>query len=176
MFFGLPQQSIQQHASSASALWVKHVEGQALPDGRAQRAAAPRPSGPQATGQWSADRPESHREDTVLLVSMILEQYRGCFSRMYLMSPSVDKDSAWDPEKDYIHDEDALRRIIEQQKRITQQSKRLDMRKLYRGLVVLDDLAPSPQPHEPLKPYTPNPSKPHKPEILNTINPKALKP
>ena len=95
---------------------------------------------------------------TVLLVSMILEQYRGCYSCIYIMSPSVDIDSAWDPVKDYIReelgvdtdreqawwtewDEDALRRIMEQQKRITQQSKRLGMKKLYQVLLVLDDVA-----------------------------------
>ena len=41
---------------------------------------------------------------TVLLVSMILE-YRGCFPRIYIMSPSVDIDLAWDPVKDYIREE-----------------------------------------------------------------------
>ena len=91
---------------------------------------------------------------TVLLVSMTLEQYRGCFSRIYIMSPSVDIDSAWDPVKDYIReelgvdtdreqawwtewDEDALRRIMDQRKRITQQSKRLGMKKLYQVLLGL---------------------------------------
>ena len=39
---------------------------------------------------------------TVLLVSMILEQYRGCFERVYILSPSIDMDPQWEPVKEYI--------------------------------------------------------------------------
>ena len=40
---------------------------------------------------------------TVLLVSMILEQYRGCFERVYIQSPnSIDMDPQWEPVKKYI--------------------------------------------------------------------------
>ena len=79
---------------------------------------------------------------TVLLVSMILEQYRGCFERVYIMSNSIDMDPQWEPVKEYIRkdlgvntdreqcwwdewDEGALRQILAQQKRITQKSKEL---------------------------------------------------
>ncbi|CAE7195794.1 unnamed protein product [Symbiodinium natans] len=95
---------------------------------------------------------------TVLLVSMILAQYRGCFERIYIFSPSVEVDSAWQPVKEYIRDElgvntdreqcwwedwdeGALRKIIADQKRITQKSKELGLKKLYSVLVVLDDHA-----------------------------------
>ena len=98
---------------------------------------------------------------TVLLVSMILEQYRGCFERVYIMSPSIDMDPQWEPVKEYIRkelgvntdreqcwwdewDEGALRQILAQQKKITQQSKQLGMKKLYQVLVCLDDMADSP--------------------------------
>ena len=102
---------------------------------------------------------------TVLLVSMILEQYRGCFERVYIMSPSIDMDPQWEPVKKYIQedlgvntdreqcwwdewDEAALRNILAQQKKITQQSKQLGMKKLYQVLIVLDDMADSPQVHK----------------------------
>ena len=101
---------------------------------------------------------------TALLVSMILEQYRGCFERIYIFSPSVEVDSAWQPVKDYIRDElgvntdreqcwwedwdeGALRKIIADQKRITQKSKELGLKKLYSVLVVLDDHADNPAVH-----------------------------
>ena len=102
---------------------------------------------------------------TVLLVSMILQQYRGCFERVYIMSNSIDMDPQWEPVKEYIRkelgvntdreqcwwdewDEGALRQILAQQKKITQQSKQLGMKKLYQVLIVLDDMADSPQVHK----------------------------
>eukprot|EP00439_Symbiodinium_sp_Y106_P038211 s8192_g4.t1 len=101
---------------------------------------------------------------TVLLVSMILEQYRGCFERMYILSPSIDMDPQWEPVKKYIRedlgvntdreqcwwddwDEGALRQILAQQKKITQQSKQLGMKKLYQVLIVIDDHADNPAVH-----------------------------
>ena len=102
---------------------------------------------------------------TVLLVSMILQQYRGCFERVYILSPSIDMDPQWEPVKKYIRedlgvntdreqcwwdewDEGALRNILAQQKKITQQSKQLGMKKLYQVLIVLDDMADSPHVHK----------------------------
>ena len=35
---------------------------------------------------------------------MILAIYKGCFSRIYVWSPSVEVDSTWKPVKDYIRD------------------------------------------------------------------------
>ena len=101
---------------------------------------------------------------TVLLVSMILEQYRGCFERVYILSPSIDMDPQWEPVKEYIRkdlgvntdreqcwwedwDEAALRNILAQQKKITQQSKQLGMKKLYQVLIVIDDHADNPAVH-----------------------------
>ena len=37
---------------------------------------------------------------TVLLTSMILDIYKGCFSKVYIWSPSVEVDSTWKPVKD----------------------------------------------------------------------------
>ena len=39
---------------------------------------------------------------TVLLTKMILDIYKGCFSRIYIWSPSIDVDLTWKPVKDYI--------------------------------------------------------------------------
>ena len=46
-------------------------------------------------------------------------------------------------------DESALRRIIQQQRKITEASKKLEMKKLYQVLVVIDDFADTPQLHKP---------------------------
>ena len=42
---------------------------------------------------------------TVLLSNMRLDIYRGCFSRIYIWSPSINVDSTWKPVKDYIRDQ-----------------------------------------------------------------------
>ena len=36
---------------------------------------------------------------TVLLTNLILNQYRGCFERIYVVSPSIDLDNTWLPVK-----------------------------------------------------------------------------
>ena len=103
---------------------------------------------------------------TVALISLILEQYCGVFERIYIFSPSVNIDDGWIPVKKYIEDnlgvntergqtywdewdEAALRRIIQQQRKITEASKKLEMKKLYQVLVVIDDFADTPQLHKP---------------------------
>ena len=103
---------------------------------------------------------------TVTLISLILEQCRGVFERIYIFSPSIDIDDGWIPLKKYIEedlelntereqaywedwDEPALRRIIQQQRKITEASKKSEMKKLYQVLIILDDLADMPQLHKP---------------------------
>ena len=39
---------------------------------------------------------------TILLQNMILDIYQGCFSRIYIFSPSIDVDHTWKPVKDHI--------------------------------------------------------------------------
>ena len=41
---------------------------------------------------------------TVLLTYMILDIYKGCFSRIYIWSPSIYVDNTWKPVRDYIRD------------------------------------------------------------------------
>ena len=103
---------------------------------------------------------------TVTLISLILEQYRGVFKRIYIFRPSIDIDDGWIPVKKYIKedlgvntereqvywdkwDKAALRRIIQQQRKITEASKKLEMKKLYQVLIICDDLADVPQLHRP---------------------------
>ena len=103
---------------------------------------------------------------TVTLISLILEQCRGVFERIYIFSPSIDIDDGWIPVKKYIEEdlgvntereqaywdewgEAALRRIIQQQRKITEASKKLEMKKLYQVLIICDDLADVPQLHRP---------------------------
>ena len=40
---------------------------------------------------------------TVLLVSLLLDMYRGAFARIYVFSRSVDIDAAWRPVKEGLH-------------------------------------------------------------------------
>ena len=99
------------------------------------------------------------------LVSMILEQYRGCFERVITFSPSINVDDSWRPVKKYIEevmrvntdreqvyfedwDEAALRRIINQQRKITETSEQLKMKQLYQILLVIDDFADLPSLHK----------------------------
>ena len=73
----------------------------------------------------------------------------AAFERIYIFSPSVNIDDGWIPVKKYIEedlgvntereqtywdewDEAALRRIIQQQRKITEASKKLEMKKLCR--------------------------------------------
>ena len=41
---------------------------------------------------------------TVLLTNMIIDIYKGCFSIIYIWSPSISVDNTWKPVKDYIRD------------------------------------------------------------------------
>ena len=42
---------------------------------------------------------------TVLIQNLILDIYKGCFSRIYIFSPSIDIDDTWLPVKRYIAEE-----------------------------------------------------------------------
>ena len=39
---------------------------------------------------------------TVLLTNLILDVYKGCFSRIYIFSPSIDVDATWKPVKNIL--------------------------------------------------------------------------
>ena len=100
---------------------------------------------------------------TVLLQSMILDIYRGCFSRIYIFSPSIEVDHVWVPVKKYIseemkvvhsdeepiyfdhYDPEALSNIIEVQHKITNYMKKQNKTKLFPILIIIDDFADSPE-------------------------------
>ena len=100
---------------------------------------------------------------TVLLQNMILDIYRDCFERIYIMSPSIGVDYSWTPVKKYIektmqvkhtkedpiyfdhYDPVALEQIIDTQHKVADYMKKQDIKKIYQILIVIDDFADSPQ-------------------------------
>jgi hypothetical protein len=95
------------------------------------------------------------------LVSMLLHQYRGCFSRIFVFSPSVDIDMTWEPVKKYVESElkvnlerepsffdewepDKLGKIIDEQYRLIEFQKKKGYKRLYSICVVIDDFADRP--------------------------------
>ena len=98
---------------------------------------------------------------TILLQNMILYIYRGCFSRIYIFSPSIDIDHTWQPVKKYIEEEikphdkediyfdhydpEALEHIIKTQHKVIEYMKEQKHTKLYQILIILDDFADSPE-------------------------------
>jgi ABC-type dipeptide/oligopeptide/nickel transport system ATPase component len=100
---------------------------------------------------------------TVLLQSMILDIYRGCFSRIYIFSPSIEVDNTWVAVKKYIseemkvmhsdeepiyfdhYDPEALSNIIDVQHKITNYMKKQNKTKLFSILIIIDDFADSPE-------------------------------
>ena len=86
---------------------------------------------------------------TVLLQNMILDIYRGCFSRIDVFSPSIDVDSTWNPVKEYIdkkmkvkhsdeepiffdhYDPEALGEILDTQHKVTEFMKKRGDKKVF---------------------------------------------
>ena len=101
---------------------------------------------------------------TVLLVNMVLNIYKNCFSRIYIFSPSINVDSVWLPVKKYIEHEmkidtkkeqcyfeeynsSDLKNIIDTQHKIIEfmKSKKDVNKNLFQILVVIDDMADNPK-------------------------------
>ena len=94
---------------------------------------------------------------TVLLTNMILDIYKGCFSRIYIWSPSINVDSTWKPVKDYIrdhikpndrdncyfdsYDPSELEQVIKTQQKVIDYQKEQKHKDLYQILIVVDDFA-----------------------------------
>ena len=99
---------------------------------------------------------------TVLLQNMILNLYKDCFERIYMLSPSVNHDQTWEPVKSYIEDKlelhetdeerfyfdeyepEELQKIIDNQKRLIEHMKKKNVKKLYSILIIIDDFADNP--------------------------------
>ena len=76
----------------------------------------------------------------VVLQKMIVDVFRGCFSRVYIFSPSIDIDKTWEPVNKYIkaeikpdpaeeiffntYDPEALREIINTQHQVVEYVKK----------------------------------------------------
>ena len=93
---------------------------------------------------------------SILLVSLILDISRDVFERVYVLSPSVNHDSIWEPVKKHVDTEkgaafiedynssDSLK-IIDTQRRVTRFMKEHKQKKLHNILIILDDIAGSPE-------------------------------
>ena len=98
---------------------------------------------------------------TILLVNMVLDIYKDCFSRIYIFSPSILIDGSWAPVKDYIrdhikpheretiyfdnYDAPALEHIIETQNKVVMYQKEKGDKNIYQILIIIDDFADSPE-------------------------------
>ena len=94
---------------------------------------------------------------TVLLTNMILAIYKGCFSRIYIWSPSIEVDNTWKPVKDYIrdhikpndretcyfgsYDPTELEQVINIQNKVIEYQKEQKDKYLYQILIVIDGFA-----------------------------------
>ena len=96
---------------------------------------------------------------SILLQNFILDIYSGCFSRVYIFSPSINVDyQTWEPVKKYLndevnngdkdeeyyfdhYDEEGLFNIIDTQKKIIEYQKKHNHNKLFSVLIVVDDFA-----------------------------------
>ena len=97
---------------------------------------------------------------SVLLSNMILNIYKGCFSRIYIWSPSIDVDSTWKPVKEYIRDHikpfdnekvyfdsyepEEMAQVIHTHQKVIQHQKDKNHKDLYQILIVIDDFADNP--------------------------------
>ncbi len=99
---------------------------------------------------------------TILLQNMILDIYRGSFSRIFIFSPTVNVDYSWVPVKNYIENEmkvkhteeepiffdhynaKDLQNIIDTQFEISKYMKDNNYKTIHQILVVIDDMADSP--------------------------------
>ena len=100
---------------------------------------------------------------TILLQNMILDVYRGAFSRIYIFSPSIDVDYSWAPVKDYIekvmkvretkeepiyfdhYDPQALEQIVSTQHKVAEYMKKQDNKQIHQILIIIDDFADDPR-------------------------------
>ena len=94
---------------------------------------------------------------TVLLTNMILGIYKGCFSIIYIWSPSIEVDNTRKPVKDYIrhhikpndkeryyfdsYDPAELEQVISTQKKVIDYQKEQKHKDVYQILTVIDDFA-----------------------------------
>ena len=93
---------------------------------------------------------------TALLSNLILDIYKGCFSRIFIWSSSIDLDPVWTPVKKYIEQDlnvnpekekvyfdtfniDEMQKVLDLQHKINQFQKKSGYNKLYSVLFLIDD-------------------------------------
>ena len=93
---------------------------------------------------------------TVLLSNLILDIYKGCFSRIFIWSSSIDLDPVWTPVKKYIEKDlnvnpekekvyfdtfniDEMQKVLDLQHKINQFQKKNEHPKLFSVLFLIDD-------------------------------------
>ena len=85
---------------------------------------------------------------TVLLSNLILNIYRGCFSRIFIWSSSIDLDPVWTPVKDYIDnnlkidtkkEKCLLQKVLTFQHKINEFQKKNGETELFSVLFLIDD-------------------------------------
>ena len=94
----------------------------------------------------------------ILIQNLVLKIYRGCFERIYIVSPTahideaykevikyIEKDLKVDNKKEqYLFDEynpEALAHIIDTQHKVIEYQKKMKMSKLFSCLLIIDDWA-----------------------------------
>ena len=94
---------------------------------------------------------------TELLTNMILDIYKGCFSRVYIWSPSIEVDNTWKPVKGYIrnhikpndrekcdfdsYEPSELEQVINTQKEVIDYQEEQKHNDLYQIHIVISDFA-----------------------------------
>ena len=94
---------------------------------------------------------------TVFLTNMVLDIYNGCFSIIYVWSPSIEGGNTWKPVKDYIrdhikpndrekccfdsYDPSELEAVIKTQQKVIHYQKEQKHKDLYQRLTVIGDFA-----------------------------------
>ena len=93
---------------------------------------------------------------TMLLANLILDIYKGCFSRIFIWSSSIDLDPVWTPVKKYIEKDlnvnpekekvyfdtfniDEMQKVLDLQHKINQFQKKNEHPKLFSVLFLIDD-------------------------------------
>jgi hypothetical protein len=98
---------------------------------------------------------------TVLLVNLLTRGWRGCFERIYVVSPTIHLDRSWDVVKAYQRDvmkvnpreqtyweewdEPAMQAILDRQMKITEMQKSRGFKSCYSICLICDDIADSPE-------------------------------
>ena len=101
--------------------------------------------------------------NTALIQNMTLDIYKGCCNRVYICSPTINVDASWLPMMKYFeheigvkhtdddsiyfdhYDPESLHEILDTQQKITDYTKKKNLKRLFQLLIKIDDFAGSPE-------------------------------